>query len=70
MPWQNVPYGRVVDELSRLHVEAVINGVRRIIETQDVTVDELKKVLELIEDEAIGIERLNRKKESNGVHGS
>lgn len=58
MSWVHIAEGKMLGSLNHLHSEVVFNAATTIAQRQDITVDEVEKLLDLIEREAASLLRL------------
>lgn len=58
MNWVHIAEGKMLESLNHLHSEVVFNAATTIAQRQDITVDEVEKLLDLIEREAASLLRL------------
>lgn len=58
MSWVHIAKGKMLENLNHLHGEVVFNAATTIAQRQDVTVDEVEKLLDLIEREVANLLRL------------
>lgn len=57
MTWTSIPHGNMTKALNHLHSEVVFNAATTIAQRQDITVDEVEKLLDLIEREVANLLR-------------
>lgn len=55
MSWTSIPHGDMTKALNHLHSEVVFNAATAIAQRQDITVDEVEKLLGLIEREVASL---------------
>lgn len=55
MSWVHIEEGKMLGSLNHLHSEVVFNAATTIAQRQDITVDEVEKLLDLIEREAASL---------------
>lgn len=58
MSWVHIAKGKMLESLNHLHSEVVFNAAATIAQRQDITVDEVEKLLDLIERESASLLRL------------
>lgn len=58
MSWVHIAEGKMLESLNHLHSEVVFNAATTIAQRQDVTVDEVERLLDLIEREVASLLRL------------
>ena len=59
MSWVHIAEGKMLDSLNHLHSEVVFNAATTIAQRQDITVDEVEKLLDLIEREVANLLRFD-----------
>ena len=64
MSWVHIAEGEMLDSLNHLHSEVVFNAATTIAQRQDITVDEVEKLLDLIEREVTSLLCLEETKSS------
>ena len=55
MSWVHIAKGKMLESLNHLHSEVVFNAATTIAQRQDITVDEIEKLLDLIEHETASL---------------
>lgn len=55
MTWTSIPHGDMAKALNHLHSEVVFNAATTIAQRQSITVDEVEKLLDLIEREVMNV---------------
>lgn len=55
MTWTSIPHGDMLKALNHLHSKAVFNAAVNIAQRPDVTIDELRELLGIIEQEVANI---------------
>lgn len=60
MSWTHIPSGKMVDALNHLHSELVFNAIINMAQKPGLTVGELRELLDIIENEAIAINNLEK----------
>lgn len=59
MSWVHIPHGEMAKYLNHLHSEVVFNAVANMAQNPNLTVGELRELLEIIEHEVIAIHNYN-----------